>query len=70
MEKKILQYSYWLGVACVVVAVVWRAAGATGYFGESLQQVLTLTYNSFLKGALVFLLTAVATGAYQAGNKQ
>ena len=69
MEKKILQYSYWLGVLCVVVAVVWRAASATGYFGEMLV-VLTLTYMSFVKGALLFLLTAMATGAYLAGNRQ
>ena len=70
MEKKILQYSYWLGVLCVVVALVWRAVSAVGYFGDSGAQVLTLTYMSFFKGALLFLLTAMATGAYQAGNKQ
>lgn len=69
MEKKILQYSYWLGVLCVVVAVVSRAAAAMGFFGAPPVAVLSLTYMSFLKGALLFLLTAVATGAYQAGNR-
>jgi uncharacterized membrane protein YkgB len=69
MEKKILQYSYWLGVACVAVALVWRAAAAMGFGGGLMMQGISLTYTSFLKGALLFLLTAVATGAYQAGNR-
>lgn len=69
MEKKILQYSYWLGVACVVVALVWRAATVMGFGGVPLMRGLSLTYTSFFKGALLFLLTAVATGAYQAGNR-
>jgi len=69
MEKKILQYSYWLGVACVVVAVVWRAATVMGFGSVSMMQGLSLTYTSFLRGAVLFLLTAAATGAYQAGNR-
>lgn len=69
MEKKILQYSYWLGVLCVAVAVAWRAADAMGLFGAPHTAVLSLTYISFLKGALLFLLLTVATGAYQAGSR-
>jgi hypothetical protein len=69
MEKKILQYSYWLGVACVVVALAWRAATVMGFGGGPMLQGLSLTYTSFVKGAVLFLLTAVATGAYQAGNR-
>jgi hypothetical protein len=71
MEKKILQYSYWLGLLCAVVAVAWRAATVLGYFTAPItQKGFSLTYNSFLNGAVLFLLTAIATGAYQAGNKQ
>ena len=69
MEKKILQYSYWLGVACVVVALAWRAATVMGFGAGSMMQGISLTYMSFFKGALLFLVTAVATGAYQAGNR-
>ena len=71
MEKKILQYSYWLGLLCVVMAVAWRAATVLGYFTTPITQGgYLLTYNSFLKGALLFLLTTMATGAYLAGNRQ
>ena len=69
MEKKVLQYSYWLGVLCVAVAVVWRGADAMQIFGAPHTAVLSLTYISFLKGALLFLLLTVATGAYQAGSR-
>jgi hypothetical protein len=69
MEKNILKYSYWLGVLCVVIALVWRAATLAGFLHISTTPVYSLTYMSFLKGALVFLLTTVATGAYQAGNR-
>lgn len=70
MEKKILQYSFWLGVMCVAVAVVWRAATAAGFPGAPIERALSLTYMTFLKNTLLFLLTTVATGAYQAGNRQ
>ena len=69
MEKKILQYSYWLGIACLVVAVVGKACLVTGICSTSTMQALPLTYMGFVKGAVMFLLTAVATGTYQASNR-
>ncbi len=69
MEKKILVYSYWLGMLCVVMALVWRAASMLGYFGEPLIRSLSLSYTSFFKGAVLFLLVTVATYAYQAANR-
>ncbi len=69
MEKNILVYSYWLGMLCALLAVVWRAASMFGFFGESLVRKYSLSYTSFFKGAVLFLLIAVATYVYQAANR-
>ncbi|MCL4524357.1 MAG: hypothetical protein M1451_10700 [Acidobacteria bacterium] len=63
MEKKILQYSYWLGVLCVVVAVIWRFANAMGYGMRQIMPGQSIYYMSFLQAALLFLMVSIATGA-------
>ncbi|MCL5288545.1 MAG: hypothetical protein M1453_11205 [Acidobacteria bacterium] len=63
MEKKILQYSYWLGVLCVVVAVIWRFANAMGYGMRQIMPGQSIYYMSFYKAALLFLMVSIATGA-------
>jgi hypothetical protein len=30
MEKHILRWTYWSGITCLVIAVVWRALNALG----------------------------------------
>ena len=59
MERQILQWSYWLGLASLIVAVVWRAANA---FGLALNTpVVPLT---FYKGSLLLLVAAIASASY------
>ena len=36
MERHILTYSYWLGVVCLVVALVWKGLRALEIAGEGL----------------------------------
>ncbi len=60
MSKSIMQVSYWLGIASVVVALVWRAANAAGIWLPR----GGVGYLSFFKGAILFLLAAVATASY------
>ncbi|MBI3663543.1 MAG: hypothetical protein HY234_10920 [Acidobacteria bacterium] len=69
MEKKIVQYSYWLGMLCVVVALVWRAANAMGFWLSTYVQGVSVYYLSFYKGALLFLLVCIATGTYIQSGK-
>ncbi len=69
MEKKILQYSYWFGLLCVVIAIVWRAANAAGFFLWKVLPGVTVNYMSFFKGALLFLISAIATAAYMTVTK-
>jgi hypothetical protein len=71
MEKNIITTSYWLGILCVVLTFVTRACNILGvdflHFGG---QGSPVSYRSFLNGALLFLLTAIATGCYSSFNSQ
>lgn len=64
MEKIIVRWSYWLGVACVVVALLMRTANAAGLMTVVDTRGMYIGYMSFFKGAILFLLTAVATSSY------
>jgi hypothetical protein len=70
MEKKILQYSYWLGLLCAVLAILWRGTNAAGYFLASVVPGVTVYYQSFYKGAVLLLLIAVASESYMASKRQ
>jgi len=64
MLQHIVRWSYWLGIACGVITLLWRGFVAVGFqeyiqYGER-----QLTWNAFLNGAVLFLLIAAATGSY------
>jgi hypothetical protein len=62
MEKHILQVSYWLGIACFAVALVWRGLNLLGiWIPSSVASLPPIAYTSFYKGGLLFLLVAIAT---------
>lgn len=62
MEKHLVTWSYWLGIACFAVALLWKAWSA---FGMALPKSMvigqTVSYMSFYKGGLLFLLVTIAT---------
>jgi hypothetical protein len=60
MERDIVRYSYWLGVALMVAALVWRGVNAFGLQSS----VMTVSYMTLYKGALIFFLAAIATTSY------
>ena len=65
IKKYIIMWSYRLGIACVVLALVTRGLDA---FGLPIAEVSTsgnaIGYRSFLDGALMFFVTAIATASY------
>lgn len=62
MEKHILQWSYWLGIASFAVALVWRGLNALGmWLPSNATPGHTIVYMSFYKAGLLFLLVAIAT---------
>jgi hypothetical protein len=65
MERQITRVSYWLGLACVAIALVMRGFNAIGFWipGNVIQGV-TIWYMSFYKGALLFLLVPIAAANY------
>ena len=65
MEKKIVTVSYWLGLLSSLIALGLRALNIFGILAPNvIQQGKTLWYMSFFKGALLFLLIAIATASY------
>lgn len=66
MKKVIGRWTYWLGVACMVVAMVMRGANALGYWLPPLVLTpgRTLGYWSFFHGSILFFATTIATASY------
>jgi len=65
MEKKIVQWAYWLGIASAVIALAMRACNAFGiWLPTAMAQGRTIWYMSFYKGALLFLVISIATANY------
>ena len=65
MEKLIIKASYWLGVLCLLLSLLARALNILGpdslHFAGS---GAPITYHSFVEAAVLFYLTAIATGIY------
>lgn len=62
MEKHILPWSYWLGIASFAVALVWKGLNSVGIWHLSTAAAgPPITYTSFYKASLLFLLVAIAT---------
>jgi len=65
VEKHLVTWSYWLGIACFVIALVWRACNAVGMLlPKSMVTGQTVSYMSFYKGGLLFFLLTIATANY------
>ena len=62
---QIMRWSYWLGVICVVLAVVTRILNALGAPTVLLQtRGNSISFRSFVDGALLFLITSIATAGF------
>ena len=62
MEKQIGIFSYWLGLLCALVAIIWRGLIAVGL--KLPEKVGSVWYESVLKLAALLLLMAVASAAH------
>lgn len=60
-----VRWSYWLGIACAVVALVWRGLHALGVPDRIAYSIdRSVGYPGFLSGSFLFLLIAAATAGY------
>ncbi|MBZ5645628.1 MAG: hypothetical protein LAN37_00220 [Acidobacteriia bacterium] len=62
MEKQIGVFSYWLGLLCSAVAIIWRGLIVVGL--KLPEKVGGVFYESFLKLGALLLLMAVASAAH------
>ncbi len=71
MEKLIARSSYGLGIACMVIAVIWRAVNALGFWlPMTVTPGHTIWYLSFFHASILFFLTTIATAGYAWLNSQ
>jgi hypothetical protein len=64
MAKHIAKWSYWIGLACLAVSIVWRTASALGMPAASLADGRTFGYLTFYRGGLLFFAATIASVAY------
>ncbi len=71
MEKQITEWSYWAGLACAALAVVWRGLSIVGMmqveFGTGGKAMGTIT---LYKAALLFFVVAIASANYVWSKEQ
>jgi hypothetical protein len=58
MERLVGEYSYWVGLVCVAIAVIMRGLDALGMSG------VAAWYMTFFKGGALLLLVTMATASY------
>jgi hypothetical protein len=62
MEKLIGRWSYWLGIACVVIALGWRAVNAVGLLlPPTVAPGRAISYWSFYHGSVLLLAASIAS---------
>ncbi len=71
MEKHVIKWSYWLGIACLVIAVIWRAMNALGLLLPlTITPGHTIWYLSFFHASILFFVTTIATANYSWFNSR
>jgi hypothetical protein len=71
MQKLIMGLSYWVGVTFVALAVIVRLGNMLGMSLVLMQtRGNSISFHSFLDGAVLALLTAMATAGYSWFKKQ
>jgi len=61
MEKAIARWSYWLGIACVIIVIAWKGGNALGLWRALPPTPADISYWSFFNAGLLFFATSVAS---------
>ncbi len=72
MEKLIARWSYWLGMACLVIAVIWRVVDIFRSWSSSSAATSgqPVGHVAFLHASILFLVATIATACYAWLNSQ
>lgn len=61
MDKRISVASYWLGIGCLLMTIIFRALAAVGIWPTLVPAAgAGISYNTFHHAAELFLLLAIA----------
>ena len=62
MEKHVVKWTYWLGLACAAIALIIRVLQALGVYVTDLPPPgANIGYMSFYKAGLLLLALSIAT---------
>jgi len=62
MEKQIAVVSYWLGIACTLFTIVFRALAAFGIWPNLVPaDGAPISYYTFLRGGVLLFLASIAS---------
>jgi hypothetical protein len=72
MEKKLSSVAYWIGIVCAAVALIARALALVGtrVFPALPPGKVELSYRSFLEGAMLFFVMAIASAVVRWAKTQ
>ena len=70
MEKLIASWTYWLGIACLVIAVIWKIVNVFRSWQSSATTGGPIGHSAFMHGSILFLVATVATACYAWLNSQ
>jgi hypothetical protein len=69
MEKHISIWSYRLGLVCAVLTIVLRGLACFGIYPNIVPQAgASVSYNTFLRGAVMLLVLSIASGLLSGGS--
>jgi hypothetical protein len=61
MEKTIARWSYWLGIASLIVAITWKGGNIFGFWRALPPTPSDISYWSFFNASLLFFATSIAS---------
>jgi hypothetical protein len=62
MEKQISVWSYRLGLVCVVLTILLRGLAGIGIYPNLVPAIgAPISYNTFLRGAILLLVLSIAS---------
>jgi hypothetical protein len=73
MEKSLATIAFWIGVVCTVIALITRGLAVIGIFAFSTTYAgrgNPISYRTFLEGAILFFIMAIASGVIALGKEQ
>jgi len=73
MEQRIASWSYWLGIACLVITMVWKGMITVGLGKAPSLASLTsgeISYWSFYNASIVFFVASLASSCRSRPNSR